>query len=117
MQPGSPRNRGEHVGLNLDRHWEDFKDLDVEDQQIVQAWLLSGQPAPPPSTEAQRQPLLPGMLVQHELTPDQFLGEKYLDIPGNDLSDRVLDVLRARHLFRADRSSFPQRRERPRSAV
>jgi DNA repair protein RadD len=98
QSPGHLDNRGivvSHVGLNLDRHWEDFKNLDVEDQQIVQAWLLSGQQAPPPSTEGQRQPLLPGMLVQHELTLDQFLGEKYLDIPDNDLSDRVLDVLRA----------------------
>ncbi len=98
QSPGHLDNRGivvSHVGLNLERHWEDFKTLDVEDQQIVQAWLLSGQQAPPPSTEGQRQPLLPGMLVQHELTLDQFLGEKYLDIPDNDLSDRVLDVLRA----------------------
>lgn len=98
QSPGHLDNRGivvSHVGLNLERHWEDFKNLDVEDQQIVQAWLLSGQQAPPPSTEGQRQPLLPGMLVQHELTLDQFLGEKYLDIPDNDLSDRVLDVLRA----------------------
>lgn len=98
QSPGHPDNRGivvSHVGLNLERHWEDFKNLDVEDQQIVQAWLLSGQQTPPPSAEGQRQPLLPDMLVQHELTLDQFLGEKYLDIPDNDLSDRVLDVLRA----------------------
>ncbi len=99
QSPGSLDNRGivvSHVGLNLERHWEDFKNLDVEDQQIVQAWLASGQQAPPPpSAEGRRQPLLPGMLVRHELTLDQFLGEKYLDIPDNDLSDRVLDVLRA----------------------
>lgn len=98
QSPGHLDNRGivvSHVGLNLERHWEDFKNLDVEDQQVVQAWLLSGQQALPPSTEGRRQPLLPGMLVQHELTLDQFLGEKYLDIPNNDLSDRVLDVLRA----------------------
>lgn len=96
--PGSLDNRGivvSHVGLNLERHWEDFKNLDVEDQQIVQAWLLSGQQAPPPSVEGERRPLLPGMLVRHELTLDQFLGEKYLDVPDEDLSDRVLDVLRA----------------------
>lgn len=97
QSPGSLDNRGivvSHVGLNLDRHWEDFKNLDIEDQQIVQAWLLSGQEGPPPSTEGQRQPLLPGMLVRHELTLDQFLGEKFLDVPDEDMSERVLDVLR-----------------------
>jgi DNA repair protein RadD len=49
--PGHPDNRGivvSHVGLNLDRHWDDFKRLDVEDQQLVQAWLL-GQAQPPPT--------------------------------------------------------------------
>ena len=98
QSPGNLDNRGivvSHVGLNLERHWEDFKNLDVNDQQIVQAWLLSGQQSPPPNTEVRRQPLLPGMLVQHELTLDQFLGEKYLDIPDDDLPDRVLDALRA----------------------
>jgi len=36
--PGHPDNRGivvSHVGLNLDRHWDDFKTLDAEDQQLV----------------------------------------------------------------------------------
>jgi hypothetical protein len=44
-------NRGivvSHVGLNLDRHWDDFKSLDMDDQQLVQAWLTSE--TPPPST-------------------------------------------------------------------
>lgn len=97
QSPGSLDNRGivvSHVGLNLERHWEDFKNLDIEDQQTVQAWLLSGQASPPLSTEGQRQPLLPGMLVRHELTLEQFLGEKFLDVPDEDMSERVLDVLR-----------------------
>lgn len=38
---------------------------------------------------------MPGMLVRHELTLDQFLGEKFLEIADDDLPDRVLDVLRA----------------------
>ncbi len=97
--PGHLDNRGivvSHVGLNLDRHWEDFKSLDAADQQLVQAWLLSGEQGPPPAAEGDdRQPLLPSMLVSHELTLDQFLGEKFLDIPDADLPDRVMDALRA----------------------
>jgi len=95
--PGHLDNRGivvSHVGLNLDRHWEDFKNLDTEDQQLVHTWLLS-QEQPPPAGEGGRRPLMPGMLVRHELTLDQFLGEKFLEIADDDLPDRVLDVLRA----------------------
>ena len=37
--PGHPDNRGivvSHVGLNRDRHWDDFKTLDAEDQLAAQ---------------------------------------------------------------------------------
>jgi len=96
--PGHLDNRGivvSHVGLNLDRHWEDFKSLDTADQQVVQTWLLSGEQGPPPSTDSGRPPLRPAMLVSHELTLDQFLGEKFLEIPDADLPDRIMDALRA----------------------
>lgn len=95
--PGHLDNRGivvSHVGLNLDRHWEDFKNLDTEDQQLVHTWLLSEE-QPPPTGEHGRRPLAPGMVVGHELTLDQFLGEKFLEIADDDLPDRVLEVLRA----------------------
>lgn len=96
--PGHLDNRGivvSHVGLNLDRHWEDFKSLDTADQQVVQTWLLSGEQGPPPSTDSDRPPLRPAMLVSHELTLDQFLGEKFLEIPDADLPDRIMEALRA----------------------
>ena len=53
--PGHPDNRGivvSHVGLNLDRHWDDFKTLDAEDQQLAQAWLMSEERRPAPASEA-----------------------------------------------------------------
>jgi DNA repair protein RadD len=96
--PGHLDNRGivvSHVGLNLDRHWEDFKSLDTADQQLVQTWLLSGVQAPPAPVEGDRPPLRPAMLVSHELTLDQFLGEKFLEISDADLPDRIMEVLRA----------------------
>jgi DNA repair protein RadD len=97
--PGHPDNRGivvSHVGLNLDRHWDDFKTLDAEDQQLVQSWLLSeGRPPAQMVEDGERRPLLPDMVVRHELTLDRFLGERFLDIADDDLPDRVLDALRA----------------------
>lgn len=97
--PGHLDNRGivvSHVGLNLDRHWDDFKNLDIEDQQLVQAWLTSETALPgTPLDAADRRPLTPEMVVSDELTLDQFLGETFLDIDDADLPDRVLEVLRA----------------------
>lgn len=97
--PGHVDNRGivvSHVGLNLDRHWDDFKRLDEEDQRLIQTWLTS-EPHPPPAPPAggHRAPLTPDMVVRDELTLDRFLGETFLDIDDQDLPDRVLEILRA----------------------
>lgn len=97
-QPGHVDNRGiiiSHVGLNLDRHWDDFKTIDADDQQLVHDWLSSGPQRPPPSANGPRPPLRPGMIVSHELTLDTFLNEQFLDVDEGDLPDRVLEGLRA----------------------
>lgn len=97
--PGHPDNRGiivSHVGLNLDRHWDDFKRIDAEDQELVQDWLLSGPRLPPRRTvEGERSPLQPDMIVRHELTLDRFLGDAFLDVSDDAMPDRILETLRA----------------------
>lgn len=97
--PGHPDNRGivvSHVGLNLDRHWDDFKQIDAGDQQMIQDWLRSGpKPPPKPPADTGRRPLLPDMIVKHELTLDQFLGDQFLEIADDALPERVLAALRA----------------------
>lgn len=97
--PGHPDNRGiivSHIGLNLDRHWEDFKCIDAEDQQLIQDWLLSApRPPPPQSPEGERPPLQPHMIVRHELTLDRFLGDTFLEVTEDAMPDRILETLRA----------------------
>ena len=97
--PGHPDNRGivvSHIGLNLDQHWDDFKQIDSEDQGLVQAWLLSTeQPVPRPREAGDRPSLEPDMVVRHELTLDRFLGETFLEVSDNDMTDRVLEILKA----------------------
>lgn len=97
--PGHPDNRGivvSHVGLNLDRHWEDFKQIDAQDQQLIQDWLLSAERNPPlRRTEGERPPLQPDMVVRHELTLDRFLGDTFLDVSDDSMPDRVLETLRS----------------------
>lgn len=97
--PGHIDNRGvivSHVGLNLDRFWDDFKTIDADDQQLVQDWLQSG-PRRPPTRPAEepRRPLRPDMIVTNELTLDTFLGDTFLDVSDESLPDRVLETLRA----------------------
>lgn len=39
--PNSPNNQGfvvSHVGLNNEEQWDEFRDLDAQDQQIVRGW-------------------------------------------------------------------------------
>ena len=83
--PGHPDNRGivvSHIGLNLDRHWDDFKTLDAEDQQLVQAWLMGEERRPAPASEAgERLPLIPDMVVRHELTLDASSASSSLRSP------------------------------------
>lgn len=97
--PGHVDNRGivvSHVGLNIDRHWDDFKNIDAEDQRLVQSWLSSAAQAPPVTRpNGERAALRPSMVVSHELTLDRFLGETYLEVDDQDLPDRVLEILRA----------------------
>lgn len=95
--PGHRDNHGvivSHVGLNIDQHWEDFKNIDENDQRLVQAWLNSQETSPPGNPDGRR-PLRPEMIVRDERTLDTFLGDKYLDIPEESMPDRILELLRA----------------------
>ena len=41
-KPDHPDNHGSvvsHVGLNNDAHWEDFRELDLEDQELLRRWV------------------------------------------------------------------------------
>lgn len=96
--PGHPDNRGvivSHVGLNIDRHWDDFKTIDAEDQTLVHSWLVSEPRTPPAPPDGARRPLLPGMIVTDELTLDTFLGDTFLEVSEESMPDRVLETLRA----------------------
>ncbi|MDQ3273519.1 MAG: hypothetical protein M3Q39_00430, partial [Actinomycetota bacterium] len=86
-----------HVGLNIEQHWDDFKLIDQQDQTMITDWLGSTDASPPrrSSNPTIRRPLHPHLRVEHEQILDQFLTEDFLDIPLEDLPDRVIDALRA----------------------
>lgn len=92
--PGHPDNEGiivSHVGLNIDRHWYDFKDIDGEDQELVHEWLEAGDEPPPERGGEGRRRLRPDMVVTEEFV-DRFLSDTYLDASEDALIQNALAV-------------------------
>jgi len=97
--PGHLDNQGvivSHVGLNIDRHWEDFKTIDRDDQQIIHGWLDASETDPEDdradASKARRR-LRPDMQVTQEMF-DRFLSDPYLDPADETLIDNAMNVLR-----------------------
>lgn len=98
--PGHPDNEGlvvSHVGLNIDRHWDDFKAIDREDQELVESWLQAGDEPPEPREGDGRRRLRPEMVVTDEFI-DRFLSDSFLDASGDALIDNAVAVLREQGL-------------------
>src|SRR5205807_2631578 len=67
--PTHPDNEGiivSHVGLNIDRHWDDFKAIDRDDQELVNEWLGADDAAPEPGEGDGRRRLRADMVVTEE---------------------------------------------------
>jgi superfamily II DNA or RNA helicase len=79
-----------HVGLNNDERWEDFKELDLEDQLAFHDWLTTEGQDDEGEGSGSGQPRRfdQGMLVDGEVV-SHFIDQTFLD-PSDD---RVLDQL------------------------
>ena len=97
--PTHPDNRGvivTHVGLNVDRHWQDFKLLDSDDQEIIHDWLNADETQP--SDEAERRRPLWGPLNVTQEIIDHFISDPFLDPSDDTLIDNLLAVAREQGL-------------------
>lgn len=97
--PDHPDNQGHiisHVGLNNDARWTEFRELDLDDQALVHAWV-TGQTDDQDEVVGSGDPRVrrfdEGMLVNNEILAD-FVEHAYLD----PTDDRVLDELLAREV-------------------
>jgi superfamily II DNA or RNA helicase len=98
--PGHPDNQGivvSHVGMNVDRHWDDFKQIDQDDQELVAGWLEAGDEVPPTGERASRRRIRPDMDVTMEVI-DRFISDPYLDPSDDTLIDNALTVMREQGL-------------------
>jgi excisionase family DNA binding protein len=79
-----------HVGLNTDAHWDDFRELDFDDQAMVKKWLGTddGEGDEEGSGEPRRFDV--GMLVDNEII-GSFINRSFLDPEDDRVLDEMLD--------------------------
>lgn len=97
--PGHPDNVGvivSHVGLNIDRHWQDFKMLDSGDQALVEEWLTAEETSPS-ATLSTRRRLKGEMQVTLEVL-DRFISDAYIDPADEALIENAINSLREQGL-------------------
>ena len=99
LKPDHPDNQGHvvsHVGLNNDERWTEFRELDLEDQDLIHGWVAGTEeeinPQEPPGEPRSRR-FDGGMLVDNEILAS-FIDQSYLD--PND--DRVLKEMLSREV-------------------
>jgi hypothetical protein len=90
-KPDHPDNHAfivSHVGLNTDAHWDDFREIDLDDQAMVKKWLAAGDEADADVGNGEPRRFDVGMLVDNEII-GSFINRSFLD-PEDD---RVLDEM------------------------
>lgn len=90
-----------HVGLNMDKHWDDFKSFDEEDQSVVREWL-SAEDIEPDEDELERRAgkrrrMASDMVVMGEII-DSFLTQDFIDPADEAVIDDLLAAFRERGL-------------------
>jgi superfamily II DNA or RNA helicase len=99
--PGDPDNRGfivSHVGMNNDPHWEEFRELDLDDQRLIQQWLAEVDDSQVQGGErdggGQPRRFDIGMRVTEEILGSAF-NDAFLDPDDDRVLDRVLESITA----------------------
>jgi DNA repair protein RadD len=77
-----------HVGLNTDAHWDDFRELDFDDQVLIKKWLAADDDDGEGDGSGEPRRFDLGMLVDNEII-GSFINRSFLD-PEDD---RVLDEM------------------------
>ena len=91
--PDSPDNHGyviSHVGMNNDAQWDDFRELDLADQELFRQWIQKEgdqAEATDPTSEPRPRRFDVGMQVTQEILGEFTTNHSFLDLDD----DRVLD--------------------------
>ncbi len=92
-KPDHPDNNAfvvSHVGLNTDAHWDDFRELDFDDQAMVKKWLEAGDENIDVEGNGGPRRFDVGMLVDNEII-GSFINRSFLDPEDDRVLDEMLD--------------------------
>ena len=92
-KPDHPDNHAfvvSHVGLNTDAHWDDFRELDFDDQAMVKKWLEAGDENGVGDGSGEPRRFDIGMLVDNEIV-GSFINRSFLDPEDDRVLEEMLD--------------------------
>ena len=92
-KPDHPDNHAfvvSHVGLNTDAHWDDFRELDFDDQEMVKKWLEAGDENGDGDGSGEPRRFDIGMLVDNEIV-GSFINRSFLDPEDDRVLNEMLD--------------------------
>jgi DNA repair protein RadD len=97
--PNSPNNQGfivSHVGLNNEEQWEEFRDLDTQDQQLIKSWARGEGGDSANGGRALGGDEQQGMRFDAPVAQDErlshFLNQSFLDPSDDRIMDELLDT-------------------------
>jgi DNA repair protein RadD len=80
-----------HVGLNTDARWDDFRELDFDDQAMIKEWLEAGDESEgDEGKEGEPRRFDFGMLVENEIV-GSFINRSFLDPEDDRVLEEMLD--------------------------
>lgn len=79
-----------HVGLNTDAHWDDFREIDLDDQAMVKEWLSAGDDGEESDGGGEPRRFDVGMLVDSEII-GSFINRSFLDPEDDRVLEEMLD--------------------------
>lgn len=95
-KPDDPNNNGyvvSHVGLNNEERWDDFRELDLEDRDLVRAWARSEDgDGPDPVYRRESTHRFDEDAVAEDEVVDHFLSQAYLDPADPAVIEELLDA-------------------------
>lgn len=112
-KPDHPDNNAfvvSHVGLNTDAHWDDFRELDLDDQAMVKKWLETAEDESAIEGNGEPRRFDLGMLVDSEII-GSFINRSFLDPEDDRVLDEMLNLEIGGGLFLRDLVQKEQLRE------
>src|SRR6266852_5402614 len=96
--PANSANHGyvvSHIGLNNDANWRDFREFDLEDQQVFRDWLESQTSIEigEANNEGGKPRRFDEDMVVHDEIISDFIKQSFLDASDDRVIDKVLETI------------------------